>query len=245
LGAAPKGATTAKGALNPESAFALAKQIIALPAEEAATREVVLAGTVEGKLVALVGSKVSAVGPVLALLVNVTEKKEDQGVTHWVPHLFVMKSQGDTIAMVAHLEPPDLTHDVEQATDKGSKLSLSKLQVTKDAAALVATLRKEEGNTMGGNVEETMVAYLVQKDTLAIAFSTKTEVSSSEKLDGVMETKRELNKVELGKKGNRLVDLVVTTRKIELKDAEAEEYRPTTERWCWNDRATSYLPGCK
>ena len=231
-----------RGPLNGENAFALVKQ--ALPKPEA-NQEVTLVGTVEGKFVSLADNKLSTVGPAMALMVNFIEKKADLGVTHWAPHLFLVKSKGDQIEVVSHLEPLDLTNDVDATVDQGSKLSLTTLQVTKEANAIVAILRKAEGNSVGGNIEETMVVYLVQKATLAIAFSTKSEVTSSEKVDGVMKTDKEVNKVELGKKGNKLADLTVTTRKYEIKGDQTEEYKPTTDRWCWNDKATSYMPECK
>jgi hypothetical protein len=134
---------------------------------------------------------------------------------------------------------------MDDQADKGSKLSLSTLPISKDALGIVATLRKVEGNNAGGNTEETMVLYVVQQGSMVIAFSVKTEVTSSEKVDGVMQTNKEVNKVELGKKGGRLVDLMVTTHRYEIKGDNTEEYKPTTERWCWNDKATSYMPECK
>lgn len=237
-------ALTGKGPLNADTALALAQQLLP-KVDAAAGRDIRVVASVEGKFVSLTDNKVTTLGPALALMVNVTEKKADLGVVHWMPHIFVMKSRGDEIELVSHLEPLDLAHDLDVAVDKGSKLSLTTLPLSKEANGIVATLRKAEGNDAGGNIEEIMVLYLVQRDGMAIAFSVKPEVTSSEKVDGVMQTNKEINKVETGKKGGKLVDLMVTTRKYEIKGDETDEYKPTTERWCWNDKATSYLPECK
>ncbi|MBI5507529.1 MAG: hypothetical protein HY903_02130 [Deltaproteobacteria bacterium] len=235
---------TANGPLTADNALALAKQV--LPSDDGA-KEVKLVGSSEGKFVGLASNKVVIVGPALALLVNVEEKAADIGTIRVAPHLFVVKTQGDQIELVSHLEPADLTYEIDPKTDKGTKIALSTLPVAKDGVGIVATLRKAEGSSSGASasVEETMILYVVQGDTLTIAFSVKVETSATERVSGVVEGTKETNKVELGKKGGRLVDLVVTTRKFETKGDNTDEYRPTTERWCWSDKATTYLPECK
>ena len=235
---------TGKGPLTADSALALVQPTLP-KADPAQGREVTLVGSVEGKFVAIPDNRVSIVAPAIALLVHVSETKADRGITRWTPHIFVVKGKGDQLELVTHLEPPDLVLDVDTTTDKGSKLTLSTLAVTKEGVAIVATLRKSEGNDAGSNIDETTVIYLLQRDALSIAFSTKTEVTSSEKVSGVMNTEKELNKIELGKKGNKVLDLMVTTKKYEIKGEDTEEYKPLTERWCWNDKATSYMPECK
>jgi hypothetical protein len=233
-----------KGPLTADAVLVLVRPL--LPKADAALgREVTLVSTVEGKFVAIQDNRVSIVAPAIAVLVNVIEKKVDLGITRWTPHIFIVKGKSDQLELVTHLEPPDLVLDVDAATDKGSKLTLSILPVAKEGGALVATLRKADGNDSGGNIDETTVIYLLQRDVLTIAFSTKTEVTSSEKSGGVMTTEKELNKIELGKKGNKVLDLMVTTKKYEIKGDDTEEYKPLTERWCWNDKATSYMPECK
>ncbi len=231
------------GPLTAEAAFAFAKT--KLPAaDEAQGRSVRLRGSVDGKFVKLDG-KVSTVGPSLALLISVEEKRADMGMVRWAPHLFVVKAKGAELELVAHLESPDLAHDIDAAIDLGSALSLSSLPVVKDGQALVATLRKAEGKGGEETIDETMVLYVLHKEGLGIAFSIKTETKTTEKEEGVLKGTRELNKVEVGKKGGKLLDLVVTNRRFTITGDEVGEFKPATERWCWSDKAGTYKPECK
>jgi hypothetical protein len=244
----PRSALAAEAAPAPvtpasDPAFEAAQKFLP-PAD--ASHVIKLVGKVDGRFIALLNGRVTATGPNVALLINVEEKSPDSSDVRWSPHLFVTTSKGGQVEVVAHQELSAMRYDFDAGTDKGNKLALGTLPLTKDASSLVVTLRKAEGTDKAAGIEEMMAVYLVQKDSLTLAFSQKTESSTAEVVGGVKQSSQDLTQVELGKKATgKLIDLMLTTKKVEKKGDQVNESKPVVDRWCWNDQSAIYMPECK
>jgi len=214
--------------------------------EADATHAIKLINKIEGRLIVLDGVRVMVTAPAVALLVNVEEKAADSNDVRWSPHLFAVTKKGAELEVLAHQDLSSMRCDFDVTTDKGNKLALFSLPLTKDAVGLVVSLRKAEGTEKAASIEEMMAIYAVQKDGFALAFSQKSESSSAELVDGVKQVHQELTKVELGKKATgKLIDLMLTTKAVEKKGEQVNESKPAVTRWCWNDEAAIYMPECK
>ena len=217
----------------------------ALPPEDA-NRSITVAGRADGHLLALQNRGVTVTGPAVALLVNVEEKSTDSHDVRWSPHLFVTATKGGDIEILAHQELSAMRYDFDSSLDKGSKLSLGTLPLTKDAIGLLVTLRKVEGTEKSASIEEMVAIYVVHKNSFALAFSQRVESSTAEVVDGVKQISQEVTKVELGKKATgKLMDLMLTTKRVEKKGDQTNESKPAVDHWCWNDTSGIYMPECK